>query len=403
MSSILESLTMPCVWDEYLQYKLDKKHLSKREEKFLLDFISHKKYQDVTNHLLEENYCFEPPIKKSINKSGTTKKRVVYSFNDTEAMVLKVMCYLLYKYDYKISDCCYSFRKNSSAKDAIRKILSNRHLSDMYCLKIDVSNYFNSIPAHKLCEILKDIVDDDILLYSFLERLLTDNRCVENGIVITENRGAMAGTPISPFFANIYLKSLDEYYTNKNIHYFRYSDDILLFLPSMEAVDTEYNFIVNHLKALGLSINPDKVAIKSPHEDVEFLGVCYRDGIVDLSGITCEKLKKKIKRKAHSLYRWRVRRGVDFDKCARTFLRIFNKKFYDETDENSFTWSRWFFPIINTTEGLEELDKYMLQYIRYLYKGRHYKGNYEISYEHIKELGYRSLVNEYYKYKRQRI
>lgn len=40
---------------------------------------------------------------------------------------------------------------------------------------------------------------------------------------------------------------------------------------------------------------------------------------------------------------------------------------------------------------------YLLQYIRYLYSGRHYKGNYLVTYEDIKALGYRSHVNEYYK------
>ena len=32
------------------------------------------------------------------------------------------------------------------------------------------------------------------------------------------------------------------------------------------------------------------------------------------------------------------------------------------------------------TDGLHEIDEYMVQYLRYLYSGRHYKGNYAITY-----------------------
>ena len=66
---------------------------------------------------------------------------------------------------------------------------------------------------------------------------------------------------------------------------------------------------------------------------------------------------------------------------------------------DEFTWCRWFFPNITTDVSLKEIDEYMQQYIRYIITGRHYKGNYRITYKQLKEWGYRSLVHEYYKYK----
>ncbi len=67
---------------------------------------------------------------------------------------------------------------------------------------------------------------------------------------------------------------------------------------------------------------------------------------------------------------------------------------------DEFTWQRWFFPNLTTDKGLKEIDAYMQQYIRYTVTGRHYKGNYRIRYETLKEWGYRSLVHEYYSYKK---
>ena len=83
-----------------------------------------------------------------------------------------------------------------------------------------------------------------------------------------------------------------------------------------------------------------------------------------------------------------------------------NRKFYgsgseEAADRDEFTWNRWFFPNLTVDAGLKEIDAYMQQYIRYAVTGRHYKGNYRISYEALKEWGYRSLVHEYYEWRKK--
>ncbi len=395
--SILEELKDFAVWEALLQYKTERNHLSPKEQEAWTEFVKKRAYETVTEHLTEEGYVFDCPAKISVNKSGTRKKRIVYSFSETESMVLKAMAYLLYRYDDKISPCCYSFRRNSSARDAIGKILRIPGLNSRYSLKVDISNYFNSIPTERLIEVLEGIITDDQSLLEFLKRLLRVGKAYENGVLIQEERGAMAGIPIAPFFANIYLLSVDQAFAERGVDYFRYSDDILLFADSEQQLQEYENFLRQCISEKGLSINPDKVCVTRAGEAWEFLGFCCKQGKMDLSQVTKNKLKAKIKRKAHALYRRRIKKGADFDAVAKAMIRIFNKKLYDEADENRFTWSRWFFPVLTTDEGLKELDAYLVQYIRYLSSGRHYKGNYRISYEDIKALGFRSLVHEYYK------
>ena len=98
--------------------------------------------------------------------------------------------------------------------------------------------------------------------------------------------------------------------------------------------------------------------------------------------------------------RWQRKKGLTPDKAAIGLIKAMNHKFYgnpkNDTDSNDFTWSRWFFPNLNTDKGLKEIDTYFQEYIRYTVTGRHYKGNYRISYEQLKEWGYKSLVHEYY-------
>lgn len=395
--SILEELKDSAVWEAFLQYKIQRNHLSPKEQEVWTEYVEKRAYEAVTEHLTQEGYVFDYPAKISVNKSGTRKKRIVYSFSETESMVLKAMAYLLYRYDDKVPPCCYSFRRSLSARDAIGRILRIPGLECRYSLKADISNYFNSIPTERLIQVLEEIITDDQPLLEFLKRLLGAGRAYENGVLIQEERGAMAGIPIAPFFANIYLLSVDRAFIQKGIEYFRYSDDILLFADSEKQLREYETFLRQCISEKGLSINPDKVCITRAGEAWEFLGFCYKQGKIDLSQVTKNKLKAKIRRKARALYRRRLKKGTDFDTAAKAMIRIFNKKLYDEADENRFTWSRWFFPVLTTDEGLKELDAYLVQYIRYLSSGRHYKGNYRISYENIKALGFRSLVHEYYK------
>lgn len=395
--SILEELNEDAVWDSFLQYKLEKNHLSAREQEKWAVFIGERKYRRITEHLTEPEFTFDYPVKICVNKSGTRKKRTVYSFGETESMVLKCMAFLLYRYDDKISAGCYSFRKNTSAKDAISSILKIPHLKQKFSFKADISNYFNSIPTKQLLAVLGEVITDDGELLSFLTGLLSAGKAYDNGVLVEEDRGAMAGIPIAPFLANIYLLSLDKAFAERGIPYFRYSDDILFFADTQEELTECRDLLQTHIQKKGLKLNPEKITVTLPGEPWEFLGFCYKEGRIDLSQVTKNKLKAKIRRKAHSLYRWRIRKNVDFERTARAMIYTFNRKFYDDTDENRFTWSRWFFPVLSTDEGLKELDAYFVQYIRYLSSGRHYKGNYRVRYEQIKELGYRSLVNEYYK------
>ena len=97
--------------------------------------------------------------------------------------------------------------------------------------------------------------------------------------------------------------------------------------------------------------------------------------------------------------RWSRRKHIEPEKAMKGLINRFNRKFYESNDTEALTWSRWFFPIINKTEGLKEIDHYLQHYIRYLGTGRHSKANYRTDYLQLKQLGYRSLVNEFYKFK----
>lgn len=406
--SILDLLSDKAVWQSFLSEKTAKKRLTKAEQNALSAFIEDEGYFDCAEKI-KKGVPYDFPTKKLINKLGKEKKRVVYSFAEDENYVLKLISHLLYRYDDFYCPNCFSFRNNFGVKRAISTIVAHRDIADRYCYKVDISDYFNSMDCGILLSKLKTVLKDDRPLYDFFAQLLTADKCYSNGELIEEKRGAMAGTPVSPFFANVYLTELDRLFYNELIPYARYSDDIIVFAKTKEELDRLICRINGELDALHLKINPSKAAVVKPHEAWDFLGISFCDGVIDISPTTKRKMKGKIRRKSHSLYRWRSKKDIPVEKAVRLMVKIYNFKFFGKLTEdgedflaNELTWSRWFFPLLTTDNGLREIDAYMQQELRYLASGKHNKKNFGLlPYDTLKEYGYISLVNRYYKWKEE--
>ena len=289
---------------------------------------------------------------------------------------------------------------NRSVKDAARDIRRIPGISKKYTVKIDIHDYFNSIPDEILLDKIKIFLNDDPMLRDFLIRLYGRKEVLLNEQIISENHGAMAGTPLSGFMANVYLDDLDKHFMDKGIPYFRYSDDIILFADSSEKRNSLLSELLSMIDDAGLTVNKDKYVLTDPGEAWDYLGFSYVDGVYDLSKGTIMKTKQKIRRYAHYLYRKRTINNLPYEETVSRFLKRFNKIFFDESEENEFCWKRWYFTFVTSEKGFRIIDDYMQEYLRYLYSGRHYKGNYRITYEMLKNMGYRNLVNEYYKFKR---
>lgn len=207
----------------------------------------------------------------------------------------------------------------------------------------------------------------------------------------------MAGLPVSAFLANLYLKEMDQYFWENKILYARYSDDIIIFSKTETELQKQIEFIESTLEEHGLSVNQKKCCQTKPGEKWEYLGFSFCEGVVDISDIAMQKMKGKLKRKARAIYRWKEQNQKMDEYAVRAYIKYFNRKFFDNPVQNEITWCRWYFPIINTDKSLHEIDHYMQSHARYLVTGKYTKANYNLRYEKMRELGYRSLVNAYYK------
>ena len=395
MESIITQLSDQVYWEKLLARRLMKGDYTWHEFDEADTFVAEQQYLAVTRRIAQGERLGIPQ-KKLVNKMGTGKKRVVYTFGPDEMRVLSLLSYLLYRYDTQFAPNCYAFRQGFRPQDAIRRVNKALENRPMWAYKLDIHNYFNSIPIELLMPMLKEMLSDDPPLYRFFEDMLTDQHVVENGKVIEEAHGIMAGTPTSPFLANVYLNAIDHHFYDNGVVYARYSDDIILFAEDRETLEKHKETLLGFLKQYRLEVNPDKERIYSPDEAFEFLGFSCHGHKIDISAATVKKMKGKISRRTRSLLRWKKRKGIESEKAMAVLIRHFNRKFFEGDDPDSLNWSRWYFPIINQTVGLKEIDHYLQQNIRFLSTGKHGKANYKVDYDTLKRLGYRSLVNEFY-------
>lgn len=393
---ILSKLLEPAQWQRYLQYKRTSGHLTRQEDTLLEQFIEQRRYVPVVHDILD-GMPFPHPRRTAISKMHSTKKRIVYIYPPDYNTVLKLMTHLLLrKYDHLFSKHLYSFRAGFSAKDAIGYLANTKGIGSMWAYKADISDYFNSIPVQRILPMLCDALSEEPMLYRFLSALLTDPYVTDGGRLIQEEKGIMAGTPFSTFLADLYLADLDAHFEKTGRIYARYSDDIILFAPDETALRQDIDYIHQHLADAGLSINPRKEQLFHPGEKWTFLGFSWQDGTIDIAPSSIEKLKGKMRRKKRALERWRAKKGVDRIHAAKAFIKVFNRKLLEQSEDHDLTWARWYFPTITTADSLQVIDHYAQSCIRYLATGKNNKGAFSFRYEEMKKLGYTSLVHRYY-------
>lgn len=395
---IIDSILQKDKWEEFLEYRYQRHNLSKSEYGAWREFIDREGYRGIAEGLINGSFLAPLPVRMEINKTGSRKKRVVYSYPEDFSRILKFICHALYRYDHVFSDNCYAFRPAKCSKDAVRKISETLRKTEVYSLKADISDYFNSIDTDRLLSRLEFLKKEDGRLFKFFEEMLRADAAITEagGEILHLKRGAMAGIPVAPFFANVYLSGTDRYFESSDVLYLRYSDDILICAEDKTVLERAEEELFGRLASDGLRLNEDKLDHYGPGDSVEYLGLSIGSSGIDISEVTKQKLKDKIRRKAHALRRWAVSKKLPPERGAKGFISAMNHKLYNRSEDNSFSWSRWFFPCITTDESLKELDAYMQQYARWCISGRHYKGNYRISYGQLKDWGYKSLVHEYH-------
>ncbi|MBQ2147226.1 MAG: hypothetical protein II439_02950, partial [Firmicutes bacterium] len=193
--TLLQQLSSPESWEAFYEYKTSL-ICPKDYVEALRAFIDDKRYLPMCERIASGER-FPLPKKVVLSKMGSQKKRTVYIYPEPENTVCKLLTWLLLrKYDGLFAAGLYSFRPRVTAKDALRRLARTPGIRQKYAYKVDVSNYFNSVPIHRLIPMLEETIGvDDPALFAFLRRLLEEPFVLENGSPVEEQKGIMAGPP----------------------------------------------------------------------------------------------------------------------------------------------------------------------------------------------------------------
>lgn len=350
---------------------------------------------------------FPVPIKKEIAKYKNSKKRTVYTFGEPYNTYMKCMNFILQDIkDYSEKFCINSvaYQKGKSVKTYVYRLKEEISKGKRkHYLKSDFSDYFNSINQSILFEKINEFfLPEDEDFKTFLIDLLKRPEVVYNGkeIEIIE-KGVMAGIPISGYLANIYMNDVDWTMYREHIYYTRYADDVIILTNNVEK---DKKFFEEQLAPLNVTLNPKKVDEGKVEDGLVFLGFHIQKRQVNINQRALDKMKRRIKRRSKWFNMWLTKNKVKREVAARTFIEGMNGKFYAKDSEDQTCWMEWYGKAITTDVALKEIDAYMAQYIRYILTGKHkgYKKNAEIPYEKLKELGFRPLVNEYWRIRKEK-
>lgn len=391
---------------EFLQKKESWEAFLEKEE--LREFKDEKLIRQIKRLLEKETYLkftesylekFAYPKLIKLSKYNTSKKRIVYVYPGNHMLILKITSfYILKKYSKKFSSNSLAYIEGRSVKSVFHILKKFRLKESDIVYKNDFSDYFNSIPIDKLDLKLKEFLRNDMDLYSFIMRLLTEPKVRVNGKLTEDhNKGVMAGSPIAGILANIYMHQVDIMMKKKRFKYIRYADDTLI--VGQKALD----FFKEQIESLDITFNPKKMQVMSIKTGITFLGFLFVGKTIDISKEAKDKMKSRFKRRAKWYRQWMLQRNVKKEVAIKDYIKKINFKLYSDQDD-SINWSRWYLPNINIIDSIKFLDNYFVDCIRYLDSGTWTRGKkfYRLSYEEIKELGYRSLVNEYYSIKRNK-
>src|SRR4051812_328038 len=287
-----------------------------------------------------------PPVEGRLNKADGRKKRV-FQYPPVDELLFRAVNRLLQPMAAELaSPWCRSFLPRGGAPTAFRTLLADRALDDKAAARLDVRDYFNSIDVLDLLARLPDELTVGPV-GNLLRAALLDCRVERDGTVVDGGqKGIMAGTPLAPLLATLYLRDLDAEVAAGGATYARYSDDIIVLAPPPDIADLEA-LVRRRLNERGLQVNESKSIVARPGEPWDFLGFRYHRRAVGLAPATVRKLRGRTTRLARSLLRWRERNAAPPERALGAFVRRTNLRLYGVPSERAeFSWGTWFLPML---------------------------------------------------------
>jgi len=180
-----------------------------------------------------------------------------------------------------------------------------------FVCKTDVLHYYESIDQYLLIEQIHQHIKNKLLrryLYQIVHRI------VEYGGNYQDiNKGISRGCPLSPILGALYLKQLDELFSQQShVYYVRYMDDILIMTKTRWQNRKAVKQLNQCFNALKVEQHPDKTFIGKIEKGFDFLGYHFSRKQLRLADITVRLHVERL----HRLYEQQIKKKATSDEIA---------------------------------------------------------------------------------------
>jgi len=201
-------------------------------------------------------------------------------------------------YEQDFLDCSYGFRPGRSAHQALDAVW--RQVTEMggcWIVEVDIQKYFDTLDHAHLRELLKQRVQDGVLLRLIGKWL--NAGVLEDGSLMHPDAGTPQGGVISPLLANVYLHYVLDVWFTRDVQprlrgrsfLVRYADDFVMGFACEEDARRVLEALPQRFGKYGLTLHPDKtrlVPFRRPAPKSNHWGSGGQDqpGSFDLLGFT---------------------------------------------------------------------------------------------------------------------
>lgn len=200
--------------------------------------------------------------------------------------IVQIIQPIILKSSYYWSCANITKRGISRAVKGVERATKRDRRHAKYCIKMDIRHFYPSIPHDKLKTALRRKFKDRELLHAF--DLLIDSYEKEPG------KGIPIGNYSSPWFAEFFLQSLDQFILEQpgTRHYIRYADDLVIIGSNKRELHRILDNVCAYVANMGMEIkkNYQLFLIENYNKDkhlrrgrkIDFVGRCFALGATSI-------------------------------------------------------------------------------------------------------------------------
>jgi len=198
---------------------------------------------------------------KTIKKKNGTNRFLSCPSTEIKALQSWILRNILDK--IPLDHSATAFRKGFNLKNNVEK-----HLKNNFIIKIDIKDFFDSIPSLRVYTFFKSLGYNKFIAF-LLTKICSYNNCLPQGGVT------------SPTLSNIICTNMDRriigYLSKRNVTYTRYADDMIFSSNKSGIIFKAIEFVKKIIKQENFVINEEKFKVIRPGDKRLITGLIIND------------------------------------------------------------------------------------------------------------------------------